>query len=70
MVWLRRYPTFYHLAMHFSIPVAVVHRTLLKIVPYLHTVVVPKYIKWHSDAEWISLAGTFSEWPRVVGIIF
>ena len=68
IIWLRRYPTFYHLAHHFDIPVNVVHKTIFRIIPLLHNHLVPKYIKWPNDNEWISMRGTFPEWPNVVGL--
>ena len=69
LIWLRRYPTMNHLAMHFDIPVSTVHRILHKMIPLLHAYLVPKYIKWHSMEYWRSLQGTFSFWPRVVGVV-
>ena len=38
-------------------------------VPILHVYIVPKYIVWHSDRKWRSLAGKFPQWPRVVAIV-
>ena len=35
----------------------------------LHVTTVNKYIRWHSHDEWMSLAGSIPEWPRVVGIL-
>ena len=59
----------HHLSMHFGISVALVHRIIHKIIPHLHCWAVPKYIRWHSMAHWRQLAGTFPEWPNVVGIL-
>ena len=67
MIWLRRYPTFYHLAHHFDVPVNVVHGTIFRLVPIFHNYLVPKFIQWPDNAEWISMRGTFPEWPNVVG---
>ena len=58
-----------HLSMHFGIPVSSVHKILHRVIKLLHDYLVPKYIVWHSMAHWRSLAGTFPEWPRVVGIL-
>ena len=69
LIWLRRYPTMHHLSMHFSIPVNTVHRILHKMIPLLHSYLVPRYIKWHSMQYWRALTGTFVFWPRVVGVI-
>ena len=69
VIWLRRYPTMQHLAMHFGAPVSCVHRIIHKILPMLHVVLVPKYIQWPSIQRWQSLAGSIPEWPQVVGIL-
>ena len=69
MIWLRRYPSLYHLSMYFAIPVTSVHRIIHKIIPYLHAAIVPKYIKWHDMNYWRHLHGTFPTWPNVVAII-
>ena len=37
--------------------------------PFLHSWLVPKYIRWHSMAHWRRLAGTFPEWHNVVAIL-
>ena len=65
MIWLRRYPTLHHLAMHFSIPVTSVHR----IIPLLHNCLVNEYINWHDMNSWRNLRGTFPTWPNVVAIL-
>ena len=36
---------------------------------FLHGYLVPKYIQWHSMADWRKLRGFFPEWPRVVALI-
>ena len=59
----------HHLAMHFGISVGLVYRIIHHIIPYLHSWAVPKYIRWHSMAEWRRLAGIYPEWPHVVGIL-
>ena len=64
---MRRYPTMYHLAMHFSIPVSIVHATIIRTIPLLHNSIVQRYIKWHSPEYWNRLRGTFPEWLNVVG---
>ena len=69
IIWLRRYPTMQHLAMHFGIPVSCVHKIIHRVLKLLHGYLVPKYIAWHSMAEWRNMAGTFAEWPRVVAIV-
>ena len=68
-IWLRRYRTMHHLAMHFGISVGLVHRIIHKFIPYIHSWVVPKYIRWHNMAHWRSLAGFYPEWPHVVAIL-
>ena len=37
MIWLRRYPTFSHLAMHFGIGITTVHDCIHNMLPYMHT---------------------------------
>ena len=69
MIWLRRYPTMFHLASQFGISVGLVHKIIHKFLPILHVYLVPKYVRWHSMNTWRQLAGTFPEWPRVVGIL-
>ena len=69
MIWLRRYPSMNHLAAQFRISVGCVHKVIHRIIPILHSYLVPKYIKWHSMNHWRRLRGTFPEWPRVVAII-
>ena len=69
MIWLRHYPTMHHLAMHFAIPVSSVHTILHRIMKYLHAYLVPRYIKWHTMAEWRNFIGFYPEWPRVVAIV-
>ena len=69
MIWLRRYPTMQHLAMHFSVPVSCIHRVIHKYVRILHSYLVPKYIRWHTMPEWHNLAGRYPEWPQVVAIV-
>ena len=59
----------HHLAMHFGIAVSCIHKFIHRIIPILHTYVVPTYIKWHRMNRWRHLAGYFPEWPRVVAII-
>ena len=68
-MWLRRYPTMQNLSQIFAIPVTSVHRIIHRMLPMMHVVIVPEYIRWHSDAHWRSLAGYFPYFPRVVGII-
>ena len=68
-IWLRRYPTLHHLAMHFGIPVTSVHRIIHRLLPRMHVYFVQKYIKWHSMNHWRNLAGTFPEWPSTVAIL-
>ena len=58
-----------HLGTHFGIPVSTVHRIIHKILPILHAVTVPKYIKWHTFHKWNTLVGEIPEWPNVVAII-
>ena len=69
LIWLRRYPTLDHLGMHFGIPVTCVHRIIHKMIPILHASTVHKYIQWHSNQEWLNLAGTIALWPNVVAIL-
>ena len=69
MIWLRKYPTFSELANKFGIPITSVHRIIHKLLPIIHVVTVPKYIKWHSAREWNDLTGSIEEWPNVVGIL-
>ena len=69
VIWLRRYPTICHLASKFSIPSSTAHRVIHRILPMIHVVIVPKYVKWHSAREWNALAGTIAQWPQVVGIL-
>ena len=59
----------HHLAMHFGISVGCVHKTIHKLLPYIHTYFVHKYIRWHSMAHWRRLSGHFAEWPTVVAIM-
>ena len=68
MIWLRRYPTMEHLAMHFGITVSSTHRIIHKCLQLLHAYIVPKYIRWHPMQYWRNLAGKYPEWPRVVAI--
>ena len=68
-IWLRRYPTMQHLAMHFGISVGLVHKTIHRLLPLIHAIIVPKYIRWHSMAHWRRLAGYYHEWPTVVAIL-
>ena len=65
-IWLRRYPTMQHLAMHFGISVGLVHKIIHRYIFILHAYLVPKYIRWHSMRHWRRLAGTFPDWPTVV----
>ena len=53
----------------FGISIPCVHKTIHRILPILHSYVVPRYIKWHSMHHWRRLSGTFQDWPRVVAII-
>ena len=69
MVWLRKYPTIYELSNYFQIPKSCVHRIIHKMIPILHVYIVPRYIIWHDNRKWRSLAGTFPAWPRVVAIV-
>ena len=69
VIWQCKYPTLSVLATHFGIPLSCVHRIIHKILPILHVTTVHKYIKWHSEQEWMKLAGTIPEWPRVVAIL-
>ena len=59
----------HHLSMHFEIPVSTVHKIIHRMIKILHAYLVPKYIRWHSMAEWRNLAGTYPEWPQVVAIL-
>ena len=58
-----------YLAMMFRLHVSVVHRTIHYMIPMLHVIFVPLYIRWPTMQEWRNLAGTFPEWPRVVAIM-
>ena len=58
-----------HLAMHFGISVAAVHNIIHRIIPYLHSYLVEKYIRWHSMPHWRRLAGFYKDWPTVVAIM-
>ena len=68
-IWLRSYPTMHEVSMIFNISVDSVHRIIHKLLPYLHSYLVSKYIRWHSMAHWRRLAGHFKEWPNVVAIL-
>ena len=59
----------HHLAMHFGVSVALVHKVIHKMIPYLHILMVSKYIRWHSMQHWRRLSGTFPDWPNVVAIV-
>ena len=59
----------HHLAMHFGISVACVHRIIHKIVPLMHVCLVQKYIKWPTAQEWAAMQGYYDYWPRVVAIL-
>ena len=69
LIWLRRYPTFHHLAMHFNIGTTTVHDCIYRILPFLHTYLVKNFINWHTMHRWRSLVSTFPEWPNCVAII-
>ena len=69
MIWLRKYPTMTYLSTHFGISVGCVHKIIHRLLPILHSYVVPRFIKWHSMNHWRRLSGIFPEWPRVVAII-
>ena len=57
------------MATEFGVGVSAVHRVINKMIPLLHSYLVPKYIKWHDMDHWRSLAGLFPTWPRVVAIL-
>ena len=59
----------HHISAHFGISVSTVHRIVHKTIPLLHVFIVPRYIIWHNDRKWRSLAGYLPEWPRVVAIV-
>ena len=67
LIWLRHYPTIHKLSAQFGITKSSVHRILHATVLTLHTYLVPKYIRWHSMNHWRRLAGSYAEWPQVVG---
>ena len=69
MMWLRRYPTMCHLALHFGVSVSTVHEVIHSILPYLHAYLVQKYIRWHSMRSWRQLYGYFVDWPSCVAIL-
>ena len=69
MIWLGRYPTYHNISSLFGINVSCVHKIIHEIIKYLHAYLVPKYIKWHSMADWRKLRGIFPECPRVVAMI-
>ena len=69
LIWLRRYPTMHSLACQFGISVSCIHKIIHKYVKILHTYLVPKYIRWHSMNTWRQLAGSFPDWPTVVGVV-
>ena len=48
---------------------ACVHGIIHRILPYLHSYLVPKYIRWHSMPQWRQLAGYIKDWPNVVAIL-
>ena len=68
-IWLRNYPTMATLSMIFGISTPSVHNVIHRMIPRLHALLVPKYIRWHSMAHWRRLSGYFPEWPNVVGIM-
>ena len=57
------------LATVFRVSVSIVHRTIHKVIPLMHVEIVPKFVKWHSARRWHQLAGTYPQWPHVVGIL-
>ena len=59
----------HHLAMHFGISVACVHRIIHKLILIMHVCLVKKYIKWPNAQDWFSMQGFYSHWPRVVAIL-
>ena len=69
LIWLRRYPTMSHLALHFGVSVSTVHAIMHRLLPYLHVYLVNKYIRWHTMVRWRQLGGTFPEWPSCVAIL-
>ena len=69
LIWLRRYPTMSHLALHFGVAISTVHQVIHEILPYLHVYLVHKYIRWHGMHHWRQLAGVFGDWPSCVAIL-
>ena len=69
LIWLRRYPTMSHLALHFGVSVATVHDVIHKLLPYFHRFLVHRYIKWHSMQRWRQFTGFFPDWPNCVAIL-
>ena len=69
IIWIRQYPTMHHISAHFGIPVSTVNRIIHRMIPLLHVFIVPKYIIWHDNRKWTSLAGQLPDWPRVVAIV-
>ena len=69
IIWMRRYPTFQHLAMHFNVGLSTVHDCIYRNLPYLHTYLVQNFIRWHTMPRWRNLVGTFPDWPNCVAIL-
>ncbi len=69
LIWFRRYSTFAMLSFLFGISVSMVFQVLHFTVPILHVHLVPRFIRWPTDNEWHAQAGTYPNFPTVVGHI-
>ncbi len=69
IIWMRRYPIESALAYMFGIDVSVACRILHEVIPILHQYLVPRFIRWPSNAEWQRRRNEIDHFPSAVGYL-
>ena len=69
IIWLRGYATYAALAFMYGVSLSTIHNVLHQIIPILHAHLVPRFIRWPSNAAWNSMRGLVSGFDMAVGYV-
>ncbi len=69
MIWMCQYPRMHLLTFMFGVDVSVVCRVVHDVVPILHQYLVPRFIRWPTNAQWLQQRNEIEGFPSAVGFI-
>ncbi len=69
IIWFRGYLKLTHLGVMFGVSPMILSKILHHVIPILHEYLVPRFIRWPSNAEWQRRRGDIDHFPSAVGYI-